>query len=312
MESNLRLSRNSSIQIQQSPFQKTSKYVLVKILSYIFDLTTDIRNGTLKIRGVSQRWNEVVIAALEIQKNKDFFRNHHPFTSLSPSILELRSELKDILHDTQIQLENFCPQFKEMPSQILLYQVTQKVQTESSVQNSSIVEPHIYLTQRLNELMDLLFGNSRQKLKFQPCFDSKTGLYYFKMQDIFNIQYVNNHQQQDQNMLLAVNMPRMKKLFEHPYIEYQRFLRTKKQIQTFVNKVKEVLEINTQNQMYCKKQGFKEGLQIIKMIYENLIVNFHDKSTLHQQVFKHVMFAKFRAQITQISIQLEHATRFYL
>lgn len=76
--------------------------MLVKVLSYVFDLTTDIKDGTLKLRRVSQRWNEVVIASLDIQRNKDFFRNHQPFNSLSPTILDLRNELKNILHDTQI------------------------------------------------------------------------------------------------------------------------------------------------------------------------------------------------------------------
>lgn len=93
------------LQSNSANLDKISKFVLVKVLSYVVDLTTDIKDGTLKMRGISQKWNEVVIKALDIKKNKDFFRNYHPLNPISETILIMRSELKDILHMTQIKLE---------------------------------------------------------------------------------------------------------------------------------------------------------------------------------------------------------------
>ncbi len=102
--------------------------------------------------------------------------------------------------------------------------------------------------------------------------------------------------------LVIIDFDRINKLFEHPYLDLQSFMRTKKQIQHFITKYNELKALIGDHQLlYCQD----EVMRMLTLIYNNLISNFYHKSKLHEQVFKHVMFSRFRCAVSLISMQIE-------
>lgn len=98
-------------------------------------------------------------------------------------------------------------------------------------------------------------------------------------------------------------------LLEYPCIEYHKFLRQRRQIVNFTNRVSELMFFKTK---YEPQVLQRLTIELFEEIYTRLILNFYNLSSLHQQVFKHMMFSQLRSTVTQICMRLEQETRIYL